>query len=252
MKTKRPAELCRHLILATALGFGLGVGPGLAAQDAVEDNYSTELPTVELALARDLQQERLDAVEGYLNSVATMRARFVQQAPDGTLSRGIFHMERPGRVRFEYDGDVPILIVADGRTLNLVDYELGQVTKWPVDDSPLALLVAEQITLGKNVTMVSSGPGELANMISITASDPKRPEHGTMTLIFSASTPPVGEASDSDGLDLTLRGWQIKDSKGAFTTVRLSEPELNLPLESSLWAFDDPRSERFGRRKRKR
>lgn len=217
-------------------------GPYAAGEDAAEP-----LPTIELSPQVNLHKERLLAVQDYMNSVRSMRARFVQQAPDGRVSSGIFHLERPGRVRFEFDGDVPILIVSDGRILNLVDYELGQVTKWPIKDTPLALMVADEIVLGKNVTLVSSGPGELANMISITARDPKKPEQGTMTLIFSAQPAPDGGAPE-----MTLRAWQVIDAQGGLTTVTLAQPEINLTLETSLWKFDDPRGDRFERRGRRR
>lgn len=246
----------RRLLFPLMAGVALALTPltlPFAVEDgvgAVEEGVGTEdseaLPTIELSPQVDLHQERLNAVEAYMNSVGSMRARFVQQAPDGRVSRGVFHLERPGRVRFEFDGDVPILIVSDGRILNMVDYELGQVTKWPIKDTPLALLVAEEIVLGKNVTLVSSGPGELANMISITARDPKKPEQGTMTLVFSAE-PAAGGAPQ-----MTLRAWQVIDAQGGLTTVTLAQPEVNLALEASLWKFDDPRGDRFKRRGRRR
>lgn len=211
------------------------------------EDQSEPLPVIVLSPQVDIHQQRLEAVEKYLNSVKSLRARFVQQAPDGSVSRGTFHLERPGRVRFEFEGDVPILIVSDGRILNMVDYEMGQVTKWPIKDTPLALLVADEIVLGENVTLVSSGPGDLANMISITARNPKKPEQGTMTLVFSAE-PGV----DGGPPQMTLRAWQVIDAQGGLTTVTLAQTEVNLKLEASLWKFKDPRGERFQRRGRRR
>lgn len=220
---------------------------GAAGEDEAAGNDAPPLPTIELSSQVDLHEQRLAAVQEYMNSVSTMRARFVQQAPDGRMSRGVFHLERPGRVRFEFEEGVPILIVSDGRILNMVDYELGQVTKWPIKDTPLALLVAEEIVLGENVTLVSSGPGELANMISITARDPKKPEQGTMTLVFSAEP-----AADGEAPQMTLRAWQVIDAQGGLTTVTLAQPQVNVALEASLWKFDDPRGDRFKRRGRRR
>lgn len=242
--------LIRRLLFPLMAGVALALTP-LTLPFAVEERVGTKdseaLPTIELSPQASLHEDRLNAVEAYMNSVGSMRARFVQQAPDGRVSRGVFHLERPGRVRFEFDGDVPILIVSDGRILNMVDYELGQVTKWPIKDTPLALLVAEEIVLGENVTLVSSGPGELANMISITARDPKKPEQGTMTLVFSAEPAAAGGAPQ-----MTLRAWQVIDAQGGLTTVTLAQPEVNLALEASLWNFDDPRGDRFKRRGRRR
>lgn len=241
------------LAAGALLGLTLALTPvtvSYAADNAGEEIPESPLealPTIELSPRVDLQKERLEAVQNYMNSVRSMRARFVQQAPDGRVSRGVFHLERPGRVRFEFDGDVPILIVSDGRILNMVDYELGQVTKWPIKDTPLALMVADEIVLGQNVTLVSSGPGDLANMISITARDPKKPEQGTMTLIFSAEP-----ATDGGAPTMTLRAWQVIDAQGGLTTVTLAQTEVNLALETSLWKFSDPRGDRFKRRNRRR
>jgi outer membrane lipoprotein-sorting protein len=221
--------------------------PYAAGQDETTGDEAAPLPTIELSPRTDLHKQRLAAVEEYLNSVLTLRARFIQQAPDGSMSRGIFHLERPGRVRFEFEEGVPILIVSDGRILNMIDYEMGQVTKWPIKDTPLALLVDEEIILGENVTLVSSGPGELANMISVTARNPKKPEQGTMTLIFSAEPAPGGGSPL-----MTLRAWQVIDAQGGLTTVTLAQPEINVALEASLWKFDDPRGDRFKRRGRRR
>ena len=135
-------------------------------------------------------------------------ARFLQQGPDGSMTRGVFNLERPGRVRFEYEDDVPILVVSDGEILNLIDYEVGQVTKWPVNDTPLALLVAENVNFGANVYLTAQGPGELANMIAVTARDPANPAQGSLTLMFSASP-----GSDDSLLgELTLRAWQVIDA----------------------------------------
>lgn len=241
----------RKVLLPLLAGCVLALAPltllYATGEEGVAADEAAPLPTIELSPQSNLHQQRLDAVERYLNSVSTLRARFVQQAPDGSVSRGIFHLERPGRVRFEFEGDVPILIVSDGRILNMIDYELGQVTKWPIKDTPLALLVADEIILGKNVTLVSSGPGELANMISITARNPKKPEQGTMTLVFSAEP-----AADGGPPQMTLRAWQVIDAQGGLTTVTLAQTEVNLMLEASLWKFKDPRGDRFKRRGRRR
>ena len=247
MKTPVMRKILLPLLAGCALALAPLTLPYASGEEATSEDVAAPLPTIELSPRTDLHQQRLEAVERYLNSVTTLRARFVQQAPDGSVSRGIFHLERPGRVRFEFEEAIPILIVSDGRILNMVDYELGQVTKWPIKDTPLALLVADEIVLGKNVTLVSSGPGELANMISITARNPKKPEQGTMTLIFSA------EPATGGGLpEMTLRAWQVIDAQGGLTTVTLAQMEVNLVLDAALWKFKDPRGDRFKRRVRRR
>lgn len=216
---------------------------GSSAQEApVEDDLETiQLPVTSAASFVD----RLVAIENHLNAVRTMRARFIQQAPDGSLAEGMFYMERPGRMRFEYDGDAPILIVGDGRRLHMVDYEARNVSSWPIKDTPLRLLTSEVISFDDHDVAISAGPGKLANIIAVTATDPKHPDQGTITLVFE-----TGRAGGEGVDDLRLRTWQVLDARGDITTVRLFDAEINLGLEASLWEFDDPRPNRMRRRGR--
>lgn len=227
------------LVIFGALTFF--AGPIAMAQD----NYEP-LPIIDLGSAPDIYAERLSAVENYLNNIRSLSAEFIQQAPDGGFSRGSFNLERPGRVRFEYEEGNPILIVGNGGTLNLIDYEIGEIIRWPIEDTPLALLLAEDIRIGDNISLVTSGPGALANMIAITAKDPKHPEQGTLTLIFST------DRDDTGALRLSLRNWQIIDVQGAITTVTLIDLELNPELDPALWEYEDPRGARFQQRRRRR
>src|SRR5690606_33814476 len=89
----------------------------------------------------------LEGVEDYLNSIETLQARFVQIGPQGQISEGDLYLRRPGRLRFEYEPPVPILIVADGTWLVLYDKELEQVQRYPVYETPLGVLVARKVDL---------------------------------------------------------------------------------------------------------
>lgn len=220
----------------------LSVIPALAlaaaAAWAAPDEAALEpLTTIEVAPSQGQGAVSLQAVERFLNGVKTMTAAFVQVAPDGALSHGRFYLERPGKVRFEYSDETPILIVGDGKILNFIDYEVGQVTRWPISDTPLALLVADQIAFGSNVEISAAGPGGLAGLTSVTAFDPAKPEQGTLTMIFSGA----------GASGLTLVAWEVIDAQGALTRITLEGYTLNGPLQKSLWTFDDPRSDRFKR-----
>ncbi|MEE8370657.1 MAG: outer membrane lipoprotein carrier protein LolA [Sphingomonadales bacterium] len=204
------------------------------------------LKKVELEARPDPAAGQLAEIQAYLNSLRSMKARFVQRGPDGKRAEGSFYMERPGRLRFEYKGDVPILIVADGKTLNLIDYDIGEITRWPVSDTPLAFLVAEDIDLSKYVLRESVQPGGLANLVSITARDPKKPTRGALTLIFSRSIPAGG---DQPAYKLTA--WRVLDAQGGLTTVRLFDTEANPDIDPIRWSFEDPRGKRARRPKRR-
>ena len=53
-------------------------------------------------------------VQDYLSGLTTITSEFIQVAPDGKLSSGKFFLERPGRMRWQYNPPTPILMVANG------------------------------------------------------------------------------------------------------------------------------------------
>lgn len=226
--------ICVSLILS------LWVFPVLAQ----DEKPLEELETIEIPKVSPLIDQREEMIETYLNGLSSLKARFVQRGPMGNITEGVFNLEKPGKARFEYEGDQPFLIVSDGETLNLIDYEVGQVTKWPVMDTPLALLLDNSISFGENLVLQSAGAGSLANIIEVKAHDPKKPEQGTLTIYFSI-------IEGEEGPNLTIRAWQVIDAKGDLTSVTLTEIQENPTLEASLWEFEDPRSDRYQRRRRR-
>ena len=172
------------------------------------------------------QADRSDIarVEKYLNTVKTMRARFFQVAPDGRLSEGGFWLRRPGRLRFEYDPPTPYLVIADGFWLVFFDQELDEPQRWPISDTPLGVLVAENVRFSETsgIETVERGPGKL----EITLRDQKRPDDGTLTLVFSDRP-------------LQLRQWHVVDGQGQMTSVTLDKIETGMPLKIDLFVPPD-------------
>jgi outer membrane lipoprotein-sorting protein len=75
----------------------------------------------------EAQQNALAQVQQHLRSVNTMRANFVETNRAGQSVTGEMFLKRPGRIRFEYEDDVNMLVVSDGRALTFVDYDVRQV-----------------------------------------------------------------------------------------------------------------------------
>ena len=75
-------------------------------------------------------QDRADLarIEAYLNGLHTLKAHFLQVAPDGGLSEGTAWLERPGRMRFQYDPPAPFLLVAAHGLLVFRDSKLDQTS----------------------------------------------------------------------------------------------------------------------------
>ena len=179
------------------------------------------------------QSNDLSQVVGHMQAVSTMNATFTQTDRNGQSLTGKLLLKRPGHVRFEYQKGVPLLIVADGKALTMVDYEVKQVQRWPIRNSPLAALLdpgKDLSRFGKRVA--TSNP----NVISVEVRDPKRPEYGTMTMIFTKQAGAPG--------GLTLNGWVALDSKNNRTTVRLGNVKFNQPIAQSSFSWRDPRPRR--------
>ncbi len=74
----------------------------------------------------------LASVQSHLKSTTSMTADFVQTDRNGQRLSGKLTLKRPGKIRFQYQKDVPLLIVGDGSSLTMIDYEVRQVQRWPV------------------------------------------------------------------------------------------------------------------------
>lgn len=164
-------------------------------------------------------------VESYLNRLRSLSARFVQLGPGGELSRGRFYLRRPGRLRFEYEPPSPLLIVADGLWVVLYDRELEQVSRFPLAETPLAVLAADTVDLSNSITVteVARQPG----IMRVRVVDQERADEGWLSLTFS--DPP-----------LALRQWHVRDAQGGVTSVALQELQSNVDLDPELFVFIDP------------
>lgn len=174
--------------------------------------------------ARD--QADIARVETYLNGLKTLKARFLQVAPDGGISAGTAWLSRPGRMRFEYDPPAPFLLVAGQTGLIFHDSSLRQTSNIPISRTPLGILLSERTVLSGDVSVtgIERLPGQLHISLVRSAS----PGDGTLTLTFADSP-------------LTLRQWRVIDSQRKETRVSLSNMELGGRFDPKLFEFrDDP------------
>jgi outer membrane lipoprotein-sorting protein len=173
----------------------------------------------------------LSEVVAHMQAVSTMTATFSQTGRNGQTLTGKLLLKRPGHIRFEYQKGVPLLIVADGKALTMIDYEVKQVQRWPIKNNPLAALIdpgKELARFGKRVATSDK------NVVSVEVRDPKRPEYGTITMVF------VRQAGAPGGL--TLNGWVALDSKNNRTSIRLTGVKFNTPIAQSSFTWKDPRT----------
>ena len=178
----------------------------------------------------------LTAVQSHLKSTSSMTADFVQTDRNGQKLSGKLTLKRPGKIRFQYQKGVPLLIVGDGSSLTMIDYEVRQVQRWPVKNSPLGALLDPDRDLTKYAKVVPTGSNDV---LSVEVKDPKRPEYGTITMVF------VRDGSAPGGLQ--LRGWVALDSQNNRTRIDLSNQQFNVAVADSAFKWTDPRPNRRGR-----
>lgn len=146
-----------------------------------------------------------------LRAISTMRADFVQTDIRGQRVTGVLTLKRPGKIRFQYQKGVPILIVSDGKALTFIDYSVRQVQRWPIGGSPLGALLdpsKDVMQFGK-LTPATNG-----SIVSVEVRDKKHPEYGVITMVF------VRKAGAPGGLELS--SWATLNSQNTRTVVSLS------------------------------
>ena len=175
----------------------------------------------------------LHRVEQSLNAIHSLKAEFVQRAPDGSVTEGVVYLERPGKLRFDYGENAPFLVVSNGSLLTFVDYEVKQVSRWPIRKTPLGILVDEKIKFDSTVEIPDVI--RFAGLVKIPVIDPKRRDYGYIILIFEEST-------------MELRAWESVDAQGYTTRVALVNPEYNIEIDKKQFTFKDPRPRKHGPR----
>ena len=205
-----------------------GAGRWLRALGAALAALLAALPAA--AVVRDpatASAEDLAQLEGYLNGLRTLRADFVQIAPDGGTATGTFYYARPDKMRLDYDPPSDLLIIANGWKLVYQDRRLEQISQLFTSQTPLGFLLDDEIRLrGGDVTVTSleRRGGELR--LAVVQTD--EPAEGSITLVFAEQP-------------FELRRWTIVDAQGYATHVVLEGIETGVALDQELFVFRDPR-----------
>jgi outer membrane lipoprotein-sorting protein len=155
-------KLLRPRVAIAALAGVVMLGTGLGAPQA-----SLTAPAHAQTRSADLTR----AVTA-LRSISTMKASFDQIDRAGNVARGTMTLKRPGKIRFDYGKDADLLVVSNGKSLYMVDYEVRQVERWPIKNTPLGALLDPERDVAQYGTLVPTGSPDV---ISIDVRDPDRP-----------------------------------------------------------------------------
>src|SRR5438309_11084963 len=162
-------------------------------------------------------QPALAQVQAHFRVVESMTANFAQTDRRGQTLTGTLTLKRPGRLRFEHQKGVPLLVVGDNKAIHVIDSQVKRVQRVPIVNSPLSVLLNARPDLTRIARVVRDD----ASSIVISARDPQRPEFGTITVAFAKGRGPSG---------LTLQAWTVLDSQNNQTIVRLSNQRFNVPV----------------------
>lgn len=167
-------------------------------------------PVLALATAFPALAEKisLNELSSYLNGLGTLQSKFTQVNNDGSISTGQVFIQRPGRVRFEYNNDNTLVLASGGQVAVFDGKTKGAAQQYPLSQTPLSIILDANVNLGR-ANMVT-GHSEQKNTTVVTAQDPAHPEYGNIQMVFTAGP-------------TELRQWVVTDNAGEKTTVILGD-----------------------------
>ncbi len=170
----------------------------------------------------------IQAAQDYLQNLHTAKARFVQTTNDGTQLVGNFYLDRPGKLRFEYDPPIKDFIVADGFLIYFYDGQLKEQTHAPIGSTLADFFLQKNIDLHDEdlkITEVKRGGG----LLQITLVQADDPDAGSLTLGFKENP-------------MELKKWRVVDGQGMITEIELFYLKTGIKHPGGLFAYVDPES----------
>ena len=161
----------------------------------------------------------------YLQRLKAAQGDFTQIDPKGRVTSGVFSMLRPGRARFQYAPPAALLVVADGSNVSVYDRKLKTFDQYPLDQTPLKLLLGKTVRLDQGVVVTRVDRSR--DGFAITARDARRPALGGITLRFSQAP-------------MALKGWTVMDAQNQKTAVVLKNLTPKAGLPADLFVLRDP------------
>lgn len=215
-KQTTPSAVVKHDPARRALlGAGLGLGLSLMAAAA------GLLAFPGTARSQDAAQQLAD----HFSSVKTMTGEFIQFGPNGEQTGGKFFIDRPGKLRFNYEAPSAVRVIADGKAVVIGNRKLKTWDLYPLDKTPLKLLLSERIDLsGDTVQSVTEDP----DLTTIILGNKSIFGDSTISLMFDPKT-------------FELKQWTIRDAQGKDTSVMIYNVQTGVRFADNV--FEVPYTE---------
>lgn len=196
----------------------LGLGLVLAGAAAINVVPGFQL----LASAQAAVPQTAQKIADHFSSVKSMSGEFVQFGPKGEQTGGKFFLERPGKIRFNYDGASNFRVISDGQSVVILNKRLKTSDLYPLSKTPLKLLLDNRIDLsGGRVKSVK----EENDLTTIQLADKSVFGNSKITMMF-------------DPKSYELRQWTITDAQGKDTTVMIFNVKEGVNFAPDTFAID--------------
>ena len=187
--------------------------------------------TAPIAITAD-QTSVIKKIGNYILSIKNLKGEFTQISPKGNVSRGVFFISRPGKMRFEYAPPNPFVIVADGKWLTVKQRLKDQSEKgdqYPLCETPLRFLLCENVDLLRDTNIL--GFEQADGLATVTVEEKKSSFGGQIVLVY-------------DETKNELQQWIVIDGKGRRTTVQLENMVAGVTPDPRLFVAKINRSEK--------
>jgi outer membrane lipoprotein-sorting protein len=170
------------------------------------------------------QRAIIERVDNYLSNTQTLSGDFVQIGPDGRRTQGEFSLQKPGKVRFDYDPPSPIELIADGQSVVVRDRKLATQDVYPLSQTPLRFLLSDKVDLMRDTNLVAVYADDVFITVVV---EEKNGIVGTsrLMIMFSAK-------------DMQLKQWTVTDPQGYDTTVAVYNLDTTKRPDPNMFRID--------------
>lgn len=222
MKTNAGSPLVTR---RSVIGFALA-GAGAMALQAV--------PGFAVLANAQAASAKAQKIADHFAAVKSMTGEFVQFGPRGEQTGGKFFIQRPGKIRFNYEAPSAYRVISDGTSVAIDNRKLNTMDVYPLSKTPLKLLLDDRIDLsGGRVKSIK----EEDDLTTIQLGDKQIFGSSKITMMF-------------DPTSFELRQWTITDAQGKDTTVMIFNTKQGVSIDGDLFKIDYRRNEQVNSKKR--
>jgi outer membrane lipoprotein-sorting protein len=213
------------LTVAWAQGAPMQLGPaGARPAQAAPAGTSSGTSSPPAVPVPETPQMLLQRVNQSLNGISTLVADFSQINADGRRRSGKLYVQRPGKLRFDYNPPTQLEVVADGSNVAVLDKKVPQQDIYGIKQTPLKFLVSEKIDVARDTKLISVKREKDEVILDI---EDKNTVAGTSKLKIHFH-----------GDSYVLKRWTVTDPQGIPTTVMLANINTQQRLERGLFVIN--------------